>query len=47
MANSYLILDECMRFLYKNEKGIEVPSKCILDYDIQDVLKENLLLQKQ
>lgn len=40
MANSYLILDEYMRFLYKNEKGVEVPSKCILDYDIQDVLKE-------
>ena len=40
MANSYLILDEYMRFLYKNEKGIEVPSKCILDNDIQDVLKE-------
>ena len=40
MANSYLILDESMRFLYKNEKGVEVPSKCILDYDIQDVLKE-------
>ena len=40
MANSYLILDEYMRFLYKNEKGVEVPSKCILDNDIQDVLKE-------
>jgi len=40
MANSYLILDEYMRFLYKNEKGVEVPSKSILDNDIQDVLKD-------
>ena len=40
MANSYLILDEYMRFLYKNENGVEVPSKSILDNDIQEVLKE-------
>ena len=40
MTNSYLILDEYMRFLYKNENDVEVPSKSILDYDVQEVLKD-------
>ncbi len=40
MRNSYLILDEQMRFL-KNKNGKKEPKKSILDLEVQIVLNDS------